>query len=60
MPGSTVPRPKSTFIVTVTTEHYLDVEARDEDHARKLAERRMISEIGTTRAATITNIEQEK
>jgi len=46
------------YIVTVTTEHYVDVRATDEAHARTIVERRLVAEFGATRFPTITEIEE--
>ncbi len=53
-PGRGDTRP---FIVTVVTEHYVDVEAADEDHARRIIERRLHTEFSATRRPRITEIE---
>ena len=49
---------RSDFIVTVQTTHYVDVKARDEDHARQIAERKLDGEFGTSRNARIVKIEE--
>lgn len=48
---------KREFIVTVTTEHYLDVTARDADHARHMAERTLATEFGKGRSARVSKVE---
>lgn len=45
------------FIVTVVTEHFVDVDATDEDHARRIMERRLHTEFTATRRPRITEIE---
>lgn len=41
----------------MTTEHYLDIDARDADHARHLAERSLVSDFGKTRSARVSKVE---
>jgi len=58
MPHKSNGRDTRPYIVTVTTVHYVDVNATDEAHARKIVERQMIGEFGATRTPTITDIEE--
>jgi hypothetical protein len=49
-----------TYIVTVTTTSYIDVEAKDEANAARIANHRLCTEFGTTagRVVEIVNVEE--
>ena len=52
---------KSTFIVEVETTSYMEVAARDADHARSIVERRLPTEFrtgATGRSVTIVSVEE--
>lgn len=45
-PGKGSRAPTSKYLVTVVTENFVEIEARDEDHARLLVERRLLADFG--------------
>lgn len=45
------------WMVTVTTDHYVEVTATDPEHARAVAGRRMGTEFGSHRSVRITEVE---
>ena len=49
-----------TYIVTVTTTSYIDVDAKDEANAARIANHRLCTEFGTTagRVVEIVNVEE--
>ena len=52
---------KSTrrYVVTVTTENFVEVNARDADHAREQIERRLLNDFGgPTRMPRIAEVEE--
>lgn len=49
-----------TYVATVVTTHYVEVQATDNAHARVQVERRLSFDFGGNRSPKITNVEVMK
>ena len=58
-PDSNGRTPTKPYIVTVTTDNFVEVNARDEDHARTLVTKRLAADFGgRMRQPRISDIEE--
>lgn len=49
---------REPYLVTVVTEHYVEVLASSEEHAREVMQRGLSTEFGSTRSPRVTEIER--